>query len=155
MGCEPSLDGRHFAIGQERHDTAALKIANDRSIAMVSAEGPVVDADHVQRSGVCAGAPAYNPQQRIVTHRKHQPPGEGGRWPAAKRQAEMMDETFESARPARANWQHSFLESFGEYLSWAVGRCAAKAPRNDAKANAMTRTRQVRRVPEIAAMDAT
>ena len=40
MGGEPSLNGRHFAIGQERPDTAALKIANDRPIAMVSAEGP-------------------------------------------------------------------------------------------------------------------
>jgi len=56
---------------------------------------------------------AHNPQQRIVAHRKHQPPGRRRPLAAAKRQAEMMDESFETAR-RRERMAERFLESFGE-----------------------------------------
>jgi hypothetical protein len=52
MRAEPGFDGGPLSIGQERHDTPPLQIADDRPVAMVAAEGPVVDADHAQASDV-------------------------------------------------------------------------------------------------------
>src|ERR1019366_6639665 len=59
MSREPSLDGCDFPIWQKRHDSSALQIANDRPIAMISAECPVVEANHAQRTGIRAGASAH------------------------------------------------------------------------------------------------
>src|ERR1017187_8321625 len=43
-GC-PLLGGQ---IWQERHDASSLQVAYECSIAVVTSEGPVVDANHVQ-----------------------------------------------------------------------------------------------------------
>ena len=54
MTSEPSLNCRHLSIWQERHDASSLQVAYACSIAVVASEGPVVDANHVQRFGAQA-----------------------------------------------------------------------------------------------------
>ena len=66
-----------LSIGQERHDTPPFQIADDRPVAMVAAEGPVVDTDHAQRSDVSSCTTPDDAQQRIVADRQHEPLGEG------------------------------------------------------------------------------
>jgi hypothetical protein len=108
---------------------------------MIPAKGPVVDTDHAQGTGARDGASAHDAQQSIVAHRKHQSLGEGRGWPAAKRQAEMMNETFEPGRSARANRKHGLVEALGENLPWTAWCFAAKAPGDDAKAHEPARSR--------------
>ena len=141
MSREPSLDGCDFPIWQKRHDPSALQITNDRPIAMISAECPVVDANHAQPTGIRAGASAHNAQQSIVAHRKHQSLCEGRSGTAAKRKAEMMNETFEPGGSARANGKHGLVEALGEYPSWTLWCLAAKTPGDDVKAHEPARSR--------------
>jgi hypothetical protein len=45
---KPGIHGRNLAVGQERRDTPTLLIASNRSIPMISAPGPVINADDIQ-----------------------------------------------------------------------------------------------------------
>lgn len=45
---DPRLHGRNLAVGQERHGSPPLQIVNDRSVAMISAPRPIVDAGDIQ-----------------------------------------------------------------------------------------------------------
>jgi len=67
----------------------------------------------------------------------------------------MMNETFEPGGSARANGKHGLVEALGEYPSWTLWCLAAKTPGDDVKAHEPARSRQVRNVPEIAAVDTT
>ena len=64
---EPRLDRGNLAVGQERHDPPSLQIADDRAVAMIPAPGPIIDADHIQRSVRRARSSPHNPQQGVVT----------------------------------------------------------------------------------------
>ena len=66
MTSEPSLNCRHLSIWQERHDASSLQVAYDCSIAVVTSEGPVVDANHVQRFGARASAGTYHTENGII-----------------------------------------------------------------------------------------
>jgi hypothetical protein len=48
---EPSLECCDFAIRQQRYDPPPFEITDDRPIAMISANGPIIDADHIQWLG--------------------------------------------------------------------------------------------------------
>ena len=87
MSAEPRFDGCPLAIGQERHDAPAFQIADDRPIAMITTEGPVVDADHAQGADAARPAAPHDSQQRVVADGQHQPLGEGRCRSAAERQA--------------------------------------------------------------------
>ena len=63
---EPSLNRRHFPVRQERHDMSSLEVAHDRSITVISPEGPVVDTNHVQRLGAWASSSAHNSKDGVV-----------------------------------------------------------------------------------------
>jgi hypothetical protein len=69
MIAEPGFHSGHLAIGQQRHDQPALEIADDASIAMVPAEGPVVDASHHQRFR--SGKGSYPHHRRHRDRRAH------------------------------------------------------------------------------------
>ena len=63
---EPSLNRRHFPVRQERHDMSSLEVAHDRSITVISPEGPVVDTNHVQRLGAWASSSAHDSKDGVV-----------------------------------------------------------------------------------------
>ncbi len=100
---KPSLHRCDLAIGKQRHDPPPLQVTDNRSIAVVSSESPIVNAGDDDRISPWAASSAHDPQQGIVAHRQHQPLGEACRWPTAKCQAEMVDDIFQPCRPARAN----------------------------------------------------
>ena len=43
---QPGLNGRNFSIREKRHDPTSFEIADDRSIAMISAHAPIANSDH-------------------------------------------------------------------------------------------------------------
>jgi hypothetical protein len=100
MRGEPSLNCRHFSIGQKRHDASSLQVADDSSIAVVTSERPVVDANHVQWLGTWASTGSHDAENGIIADRQHKALGEARCRPAAESQAEMMDDAIEPPRPA-------------------------------------------------------
>lgn len=64
---KPTLDGRDLAVRQERQDLPSFEIADDRPIAVVAAEGPIVDADDARPFRRADGAPTYDSEQSVVT----------------------------------------------------------------------------------------
>jgi hypothetical protein len=65
---EPSLRGSRLAVGQQSDRLASLKIANDRSVSLVSPPRPIVDADYTWRGERRTAASADDAQQRLVAH---------------------------------------------------------------------------------------
>ena len=63
---KPSLHRCLLTVGQQRHDPPPLQIADDCSVAIVPAEGPVIDARNDQRLAPSAGSSADDPQQGVV-----------------------------------------------------------------------------------------
>ena len=114
MPGKPGLDRRDLAVGQELHDPAPLQIADDRSIAMISAKGPVIDPDGGERLGSRAGLAPHDTQQGVIADGQHQPLGEAGRRPTPECQSEMMDEAFEPSRPPGSNRKHIIPKALGE-----------------------------------------
>jgi hypothetical protein len=105
MRREPSPHCCNLAVGQQRHDPPPLQIADDRSVAMVLAEGPVINAGNDHRLGWRTGSSPDNPQQGIVAHGQHQSSGETCRRTAAERQTQVMNDAFQPCRPARSDRQ--------------------------------------------------
>ena len=54
-------NGGDFPVGQQCHDPPPLKIADNRSIAMIAAKNPVIDAGHIDGFGAQAGSAPYDP----------------------------------------------------------------------------------------------
>jgi hypothetical protein len=73
-------------------------------------------------------SPPHHPQQRVIADRRHQTFGEPGGWPAAKREAEMMNNAFRPRSAPGALGNNVMLEPFGEDLPSAERRLAEKAP---------------------------
>ena len=97
--------------------------------------------------------PADGPQQRIVAHRQHQSPSEGGRWATAEGKPEMMDETFQARRAPCRRRQHIRIEALGKYPSSTQNRLAAKAAGDHLQADGPAGNRQVREATRITAMN--
>jgi hypothetical protein len=71
MTSEPSLNCCHLSIGQEGHDASSLQVADNSSIAVVTSEGPVVDANHVQRLGARESLGSDDAEHGIIADRQH------------------------------------------------------------------------------------
>jgi hypothetical protein len=87
--------------GRSTCDPPPLQIAHDCAVAMVLAEGPVVNAGDDQGLRSQAGSPPNNPQQGVIAHRQHQSLGEARCRSAAECQPQMVDDAFQPCRPAR------------------------------------------------------
>jgi hypothetical protein len=149
---EPGGRGCDLPVGQQCDDTPALKIANDRAVAVVAAERPVVNPDHGQRRQSRAGAFAYDPKERVVADRQHQTLGESRAGTSAEREAEVMDYALEARRAPRPHVQYA-AEALGKDPAPAMPCRADKAPGGDLEAKPPTGTGQIRDVAFIAAMD--
>jgi len=137
MGSEPRGDGRDLAVGQQLHDPVPFQIADDRAVAMVAAERPVIDADHGQGIGPAARPAPHDTQQRVVADRQHQPFGEDGTRPAAENETEVMDDPLHASGAARALWQRC-SKTLGEDPLSAGRITASEAMCNEADLNRMT-----------------
>jgi hypothetical protein len=148
---EPGSNCRDLAIWKQGYDPPPLEIADNRSVAAIASKGPIVDADDGQRIGSSGRPPSYNPKQRIVADRQHQPPREARCWPAAKCQPQMVDDAFQPCRPARPGRENIVSEPFSEnppprYL-------ANEPPRDHAEAYLPACTGQIRDLSVVSAMD--
>ena len=120
----------NLPVGQQRNNPSALKVAHNRAVAVVAAEGPVVDADNTQWFGVLTRAAANNAEQRVVAHRYHQALGDAGGRSSAQRQAEVVHKTVHASRAARPGSGDAIAKALGEDLpadSFA-GRNGSGAP---------------------------
>src|SRR6202163_3186152 len=136
MTGEPSLNRRHLPVGQEGHDASSLQVADDCSIAVVTSESPVVDANHVQRFGAWASSSSHHAEHGVVADRQHQALGEVRCWPAAESQSNMMDDAVEPHRPARSHENHALVKALRKNPSPAMRGVAEKPPCHDLKAYA-------------------
>jgi hypothetical protein len=73
---EPRLRCSRLAVWQQCDRLASFKVANDRSVALVSPPRPVVDPHDRRRGEERATAPSDDTKKRVVTHGEHQPLGE-------------------------------------------------------------------------------
>jgi hypothetical protein len=80
----PRSNCSDLAIWKQGYNPPPLKIADNRSVTAIASKGPIVDADDGQRMGSSGCPPSYNPKQRIVADRQHQPPGKARCWSAAE-----------------------------------------------------------------------
>ncbi|MBB2965254.1 hypothetical protein FHU13_005683, partial [Methylobacterium sp. R2-1] len=114
MGGEPCLDGAALAIRQEGDDAPPLQVADQRAVALPTAEGPIVDADHGQGLGRPLGAAAHGSQHRVPARRHHQSAGEALRRPATEREAEMMDDGLQPSCSSGVGGGEVRFEPLGE-----------------------------------------
>ena len=68
---EPSLRRSRLAVRQQTDRLASLKVANDRSVSLVSPPRPIVDPDHTWRGERRSAASANDAQQGVVAHGEH------------------------------------------------------------------------------------
>src|SRR4051794_7061001 len=76
---EPCVLGCWFAVWQQRNGLAPLKVANNRSVALVSPPRPVIDPHDGWRCKGSAPVPSDDTKKGVVAHRKHQPASEACR----------------------------------------------------------------------------
>jgi len=149
---EPSPHRCSLAVGQQRHDPPPLQIADDRSVAMVLAEGPVINTGNDKGLGRRAGPSPDDPQQGIVTHGQHQPLGEICRRPAAQRQTQMMNNAFQPCRPAGSD-RESGAEPLGKDLPTTVRDLAGKPPSDHQENHLPAGAGQIRDLSGVPAMN--
>jgi hypothetical protein len=143
MIAKPSGNCRDLAVWQQRHDAPPLKIADDRSIAVIATKGPIIDAGNIDSFGGQAGSAPDDPEQCVVADRHHQPLGETGGGSAAKRQSKMVDDALQTRRPPAAGGDGPIIEAFGENPSSAGRLLANEAAGDEPKPNPPAGTRQV------------
>src|ERR1700722_6611283 len=141
---EPRSNCRNLAIWQQRHNPSSLEIADNRSVAAIASKSPIVNADNGQRISPKRRPPAYNPKQRIVANRQHQPFGEARCWSAAQYQPQMVDDEIQPCRPARPRRENIVPESFSENPPPTMRRLANEPPRDHPEAYFLAGTGQIR-----------
>jgi hypothetical protein len=132
-----------------------FQVADEGAVAMVAPAGEVVDADRVQR--VCPGCrPAPDDtQERVAADGQFEPLSQARPRPAAKRQAEMVDNLLPSPGASRKGLQHICREALGEDLASAQDGVAAEAPDHDPQLDAPSAKRKVGCPPQVAALNPT
>ena len=65
----------------------------------------------------------------------------------------MMDDTFQTRRPPRSEWDYLFAKPLGEDTSRTMLRFAPKPPGDQSKLNLLARQRQVGNASFVSAMD--
>jgi hypothetical protein len=79
---------------------------------------------------------AHRPQQRVLTDREQQPPGEALSRAATQGETDMVDNSLQARSPAREWLRDLLVKSFGEYPPLAGLVAASKSPNHQADPNA-------------------
>jgi hypothetical protein len=150
---KPAYGRRLFAVRQKLHRLASFKIADDGSVRMVASPRLIVNADHGQAVRRQAAAPTNNAQQRVVTHRNHQPSRKARRRSASQRQSKMVDNKIESGRAPRGGRQHGIAEPLGKYLPAAEDGVTTETARGNDKTDTSPRQREIGDAAKISAVN--
>jgi hypothetical protein len=150
---EPSLHRCNLAIRQQCYNPPSLQITDDCSLAMILAEGPIINAGDAQRLGPRAGSSPNDPQQGIITHRQHQSLGEACCRPATERKTQIMDDIFQPRCSARPHRDNVVTEPLGENPPTAMRDLTNEPPRDHPEAYLSARAGQIRDSSDVSAMN--
>src|SRR5262249_17375098 len=114
LAAEPSLRCSRFSIRQQSNGLASFQVANNRSVALVSAPRPVVASHDGRRRKTPATALTHYTKKSVVADLKHQSPSETRGRAATKSKPEVVDDIIEPASAPRPRRQNIILEAFGE-----------------------------------------
>jgi len=120
---------------------------------VIAPPGPIINADNPDRVGLWTATASDHAQERILTHRQHQPFCEACRRPTAKRQTEVMDDRVQPRRASRRWSQYAFGEALCEELAGAQDGVAAEAAGDHQELHDPPRERQIGHASSIPAMD--
>jgi hypothetical protein len=127
MSGKPGLGGRGLTIWQQGNDPVPFQIADDAGVSVITPPGPIINADDLKRVGRRTVTASDHAQQRILTHRQHQPLCEACRRSTAKRQAEVVNDRLHPRRASGRRRQNPFGEALSEDLAPAQDGVAAEA----------------------------
>jgi hypothetical protein len=154
MAAQPVLRRRLLAISQERDRPSALKVTDDRAVAMVPPPGEVIDADHTERIRQRPCPSPDEAQQRVVAHRGHQPCSKRCGRPSAQGEAKVMDDVIQAVRSPGERRQGAIGKPFGEDPALAEDGVTLKAPNHHHEHDAAAAEWKVRGTTPIAAAHA-
>ncbi len=137
MGGEPRGDGRNLAVRQQLDDPTPLQVADDRAVAVVAAERPIIDVDHCQGLSTGTSAAPHDAQQGVVSHRQHEPGSEDGTGSSAESKAKMVDDPLHPPG-ATGSLRHGRTEALGKDPLAAVQPVTAEATRHKMKLDGST-----------------
>ena len=150
---KPCLRHRRLSVGQQSDGSASFQIADDRSITLIAAPSPIVDADHCRWDETRASPPSHDAQQCVVAHRQHEAPRETRRRPPAQDDAETINNVIE-ARGSAPPWrQQLFVKALRENAPTAQNGVAVKAARQEDNSDGLVRKGKIGQAPLITAMD--
>ena len=152
MGGKPRGGGRDLVVGQKLDDAAPFQIADDRAATMVAPEGPIVHANNAKRFGPGMRPAPNDAQQRVVADWQRKPGSERSTWPAAQRQAEVMDDPLHASGAARA-LRCRLPEALGKDPSSTTSLVASEPPCRQSKLDRMSAQGQVSDTPMVAAVN--
>ena len=110
---------------------------------MVAPPCPVIDPDDIQWLSRYVGSSTYDPEQRVVADREHQPSSKACCRTSAQRETEMVDDAVESPGSSRRWRQDITGKPLHEDLPAAQYGVAPEAARNDHKLDTPSRQRQI------------
>lgn len=123
-GAQPRLHRRRLTVWKEIDHPPPLKIADQRSVALSLAPGPVVDADEARRGCIVFRYGPEAAEERVLADRLQQTMAERFRRSAAERQGEAADQSLQARRAPCMRLRDGGGKPFREYLAGAE-RCAA------------------------------
>jgi hypothetical protein len=128
---QPSLCRGGLAVWQKGDRPASIKVANESSITVIAAPGPIVNSNHRRRWERRRPKSPNNTQQCVVADRHHQPTSEAGSRSAAERKRHTKDDLIEPCGATRPRREDTRIETFGENLPNAGNLTTLKAPREE------------------------
>jgi len=100
---------------------------------MISAESKIIDPYYGKRLDSPAGSASDDAQQGAITHGQHQSPREARCRPAAKREAQTMNDAIQPWRPPGMARKNRLVEAFSENLLPTIFRTTEEAARDKAQ----------------------
>lgn len=149
---QPLFRGRRLAVGQERDRAVAIKIADERSVALVAPPSPIADSNSSWRRETRRIVPSHGPQRRVLGDRHHQASSQSGRGASTEGETEMIDEIVEPCRSPGPWFQNIRIEALGENPSTTGWDIAMEAPRLKVQPDVTAREWQVEKEARVSAM---
>ncbi len=138
---------------QQGDRPSPIPVANERSKGLTALDGQLIHADDVELISLINSTASECPQQCVVVDRHHQTIGEGGRWPAAECQTEVMDDCLKPLGAAAIASQPILAEPFAENAPTANDHIAPKPPRDDREFCSLAAEWQISGAEQISALN--
>ena len=151
MGGRPVRDGAALPVRQQIDGAAALKIADDRSVALALQPGKVVDADHANRGGRRSCTPPQEAQQRVGADRHGESFCKPSSRTAAEREGDRVDEHVETRGASGVSLDEVGGEALREDPTLARGVPASEPPCCQTDPEPSTMAREIPQGTSVAA----